>query len=44
MQSGYCYFGKAVGTMKETKRDLGFECHLDGDELMIGYFYAVPVA
>ena len=42
-ENGYCYEGSQLWTMRHVAKQYCFECHVDGEECMIGYFRAVPL-
>ena len=40
--NGYHYKRELLFTMKHTEKQYGFECHVDGEEIMLGCFRAIP--
>lgn len=42
-EAGFARKGQLVGTMRNVVKHRAYGCHHDGEEMMIGYFHAVPL-
>ncbi len=42
-QAGYRYLRQEIGILTQTSDGYAFACHIDGENLRIGYFHAVPL-